>query len=102
MDLKSRIDEFAGLEQGWNGYNAPPIPEMVIERSRRFASALKKEAEVFPTGRESIQFEFDNMEIEIFESEVEGFKSVELDGGLSGFKKENTVAVLLDEKHLLL
>ena len=71
MDLKSRIDEFAGLEQGWNGYNAPPIPEMVIERSRRFASALKKEAEVFPTGRESIQFEFDNMEIEIFESEVE-------------------------------
>ncbi|GEM_PF-6609846 len=38
----------------------------------------------------------------IFESEVEGFKSVELDGGLSGFKKENTVAVLLDEKHLLL
>lgn len=68
--MESRIDEFQELEQGWNGYNAPPIPESVIERSRRFADALDKEAEVFPTGRESVQFEFGNKEIEIFESSV--------------------------------
>lgn len=74
MDLHKRLDEFQGLQKGWNGYGAPPIPESVINRSRRFASALDREAEVFPTGRESVQFEFDNIEVEIFESSVEVLK----------------------------
>ena len=74
MDIQSRIDEFANLEKGWNGYNAPPIPESVVNRSRRFADALEEkqnEGGVFPTGRETIQFEFEDMEIEIFETFVE-------------------------------
>lgn len=75
MDIQSRIDEFEELEEGWNGYNnCPPIPEPVVNRSRRFADALedrRSEAEVFPTGRETIQFEFEDMEIEIFETFVE-------------------------------
>ncbi len=77
MDLHKRLDEFQGLQKGWNGYGAPPIPESVINRSRRFASALEREAEVYPTGRESIQFEFDNIEVEIFESSVEVLKDSE-------------------------
>ncbi len=72
MDIHKRIDEFEQLEEGWNGYNAPPIPESVVNRSRRFANALEREeAGVFPTGRETIQFEFENMEVEIFETFVE-------------------------------
>ena len=74
MDLHKRLNEFQGLQKGWNGYGAPPIPESVLNRSRRFASALDRKAEVFPTGRESVQFEFDNIEVEIFESSVEILK----------------------------
>jgi len=81
MDLHKRIDEFEGLQKGWNGYGAPPIPESVIDRSRRFASALDREAEVFPTGRESVQFEFGNIEVEIFESSVEVLKDSTSSGG---------------------
>jgi len=74
MNIQNRIDEFEELEEGWNGYNAPPIPESVVNRSRRFADEIEEkrgEAEVFPTGRKTIQFEFEDMEIEIFETFVE-------------------------------
>jgi len=89
MDLHKRIDEFQALQKGWNGYGAPPIPESVISRSRRFANKLDREAEVFPTGRESVQFEFDNIEVEIFESSVEVLKDSTPSDGYTEFSLDD-------------
>jgi len=31
------IDEYADLEEGWDGYSAPPIVDEVVEETKRIA-----------------------------------------------------------------
>jgi|GEM_PF-3325590 len=69
--LEKLIKSFKVLKYGWNGDSAKPIPEVVIENSQEILLAIQSELpEVYPTGRESIQFEYDkgekSLEIEIF------------------------------------
>lgn len=61
--LCAKIDKYVELSDGWNGYDAFPIPERTITIAKQFlqnmlANHIDLEGwEVFPTGRESIQFE---------------------------------------------
>lgn len=61
--LCAKIDEYVELSEGWNGYDALPIPAKTITTAKHFlqnmlANHIDLEGwEVFPTGRESIQFE---------------------------------------------
>jgi hypothetical protein len=72
-----KIYRFASYKENWDGYGSPPIEKSVIEQSIKFIfdKNLKTQPSVFPTGRGSIQFEFEPdenhyMEIEIFQNNI--------------------------------
>jgi hypothetical protein len=75
--VMSDLEEYRELEDGWNGYGAPAIPDDVIDLAKEVAvwpEIASRAPAVFPTGRESIQFEFsdangDEAELEIFSRE---------------------------------
>jgi len=75
--VMKQLDRYRDLEQGWNGYDAPPIPDDVIDLAKEVAKrpeVTSRGPEVFPTGRGTIQFEFldqqgDEAELEIFSRE---------------------------------
>lgn len=65
------LNSFRNLAHNWDGYNAPPIEDEVINTSLAVLDKLTLEPEIFPTGRNSVQFEYDSnngnyIEIEIF------------------------------------
>ena len=62
------------LRKNWNGYDADPIPSIVIKRTRRFldySSRLWAYFEIFPTAADSIQLELLCSSGEKIEIEVE-------------------------------
>lgn len=65
-----KLDAFSKLKIGWNCYDAKPIPEELIKRTKTVIKGLDIQPDIFPTARESIQIEFDNrddyLEFEIF------------------------------------
>lgn len=70
-----KIKKYAELECDWNGYDAPMIPPEVIAFSLAVVEEMKTSGpwvalwEVFPTGRETIQFETSQtayVEVEIY------------------------------------
>lgn len=79
ITLKEKINKFKELKQNWDGYHAEPISEKVILKALDVVDKLEKEGydSVYPTGRNSIQFEkeFEGtyFEIEIFEDRTETF-----------------------------
>jgi hypothetical protein len=72
-----QLERYRDLEQGWNGYDAPPIPDDVIDLAKEAAKrpeVASRGPEASPTGRGTIQFEFlaqqgDEAELEIFSRE---------------------------------
>lgn len=92
--LEERLNQFKTLESGWNGYEAAPIPSSVLDIAKRFLQNLRTGNidlngwEVFPTARETIQFEKtvgdDYVEIEIYKDGrfalySEGKKNLEIE-----------------------
>lgn len=52
-----------GLEANWNDNGAEPFNASLIDRCRRLIMMLKRQPQIFPTARQSIQFEYDGPEI---------------------------------------
>ena len=77
MQNLSVFDEIAALGENWNGYDAEPFELSFIAYCRTIFSQLISEPEVFPTARNSIQFEFENdevyLEFEVFSDCVDIF-----------------------------
>lgn len=77
--MEDKLEKLRGLKDGWDGYNAPAIPDIVIDNAKRLHFLEEEEAEVFPTGRSSVQIEFKlveedvttDVEIEVFEDRYE-------------------------------
>lgn len=70
------LHSFHSLERGWNGDQAQPIPDSVIHNAVILLQCIQTQRlEIFPTGRTSIQFEYENgrrsLEIEVFEDRYE-------------------------------
>lgn len=70
------LQSYSKLENGWNGDQAQPISDKVIHNAENLLQCIQTQRlEIFPTGRKSIQFEYDNgrrsLEIEIFEDRYE-------------------------------
>ena len=66
-----RIESFSQLGENWNAYGASSFSPEVLQRARSLVEDIVYKAKVFPTGRNSIQFEFDSipgkyLEIEVF------------------------------------
>ena len=72
--LVDKINSYRDLEYNWNGYGAPKFSELVIESSLALLQELTIEPNVSPTGRNSIQFEYQLGE-DYFEIEVYKYKS---------------------------
>lgn len=61
------------LEQNWNGYGAQQIPQQVLDKAKELAKRLPDGFVVFPTARQSVQFEFSErmyIETEVFEDKM--------------------------------
>lgn len=81
------IEDFRNLQQNWNGYDASPISEKVIDKALTLIEDLLPVPQVFPTGGSSIQFEWESnelyLEMEIFEDRIEIFNHAENRGNVT-------------------
>ena len=67
------INSFQNLEPNWNYNGAQAISKAVVTKTIKIIKSLDLQPEVFPTGRNSIQIEFekdngDYLEFEFFEN----------------------------------
>lgn len=75
------MDSFKNLENNWNGYDALKFSDSVIDTARSALCLLDKQPDIFPTGRNSIQFEYekpngDYLEFEIAEGCITAFQAI--------------------------
>jgi hypothetical protein len=71
IQMLQRIESIAQLEDNWNDYGAPAFSSKVIDRARSLVEDIPYKVKIFPTDRNTIQFEFDSipgkyLEIEVF------------------------------------
>lgn len=78
------ILSFKKFASNWNGNGAEPFSENIIQRAFDFINSpeLKFQPNVFPTARQSIQFEYeksngDYLEIEIFEDKYSAYSEID-------------------------
>ena len=66
---------FKNLAENWNGNGAMPFEAGLIEKATGMMMALKRQPQIFPTARQSVQFEYhkangDYLEFEIFKDKI--------------------------------
>lgn len=97
--IDAKLKEFGELSEGWNGYDAASIPADAIASAKLFLQNLVAYRidldgwKVFPTGRESVQFEKTENEIYV---EVEIYSN-----GRFAFYSEGTKEIELDSINLM-
>src|ERR1700754_603490 len=69
-----KIEAFGQLAPGWNGYDAEPISADIIRACTGYIKQLDIQPDIFPTARNSVQFEYEYhdgryLEVEIFEND---------------------------------
>ncbi|MCH7413208.1 hypothetical protein MM213_06925 [Belliella sp. R4-6] len=68
------LKSIKNLPKGWNGENTFKFSEDLIQKVYNILSILTFQPEIFPTGRNSIQLEFERednyLEFEIFEDKI--------------------------------
>ena len=70
-----RLDQIAKLEENWNGYGARPFSQDLVDKCKDIISELELQPKIFPTGRQSIQFQYEledrsYLEFEIFREKI--------------------------------
>lgn len=70
-----RLDEIAALEYDWDGYGAKRFSNKLIEKCKNILYTLSIRPKIYPTGRQSIQFQYEledrsYLEFEIFETKT--------------------------------
>lgn len=69
-----RLEEIGALKENWNGNGASAFSEELISRAKELVCGLSKQPIILPTGRDSIQMEYENedgdyLEFELFEGD---------------------------------
>jgi hypothetical protein len=76
----NKLDEILEMEANWDGYGANPFPLKHIQICKKILNNLSIQPDIFPTGRDSIQFEYENdehyLEFEIFLDRVEVYEEI--------------------------
>lgn len=66
-----KLEDIGKLPDNWNGYGARKFAPSLINKCREIAKNLPIEMTVYPTGRQSIQFQYDKnenyLELEVYE-----------------------------------
>ncbi len=65
-----RLQEISKFEYGWDGDKAKPIPVSVISRVKELLVSLPSGAQIFPTGRRSVQIEYHKDDDHYLELEI--------------------------------
>ena len=70
-----RLSDIKDLEQDWDGEGTQPIPGSIIVKATEIVLELMHQPSIFPTGRNSIQLEFElsdgsYLEFEIFDDRI--------------------------------
>jgi hypothetical protein len=73
--MANKLEDLRNLPKDWNGYGADPIPNELIDICEVIYAKLEPKPKVFPTARNSIQFEYEMLsgkylEFEIFAHEI--------------------------------
>lgn len=58
-DARNRLKEISYLKYDWNGYQAQPFQSRLIKKCKRILQELNHVPQIFPTARNSIQFEYE-------------------------------------------
>jgi hypothetical protein len=91
LDLMSeRLTDFSRLPNNWNGYGAQSFSPQIIDKAKNILNNLTISPDIFATGRNSIQFEYekdngDYLEFEVFQDRIKYFSikdAVERDGDI--------------------
>lgn len=70
-----RLRDIESLAFDWNGYGAKPFSSVLIDKCERIVGVLPVQPLIYPTGRSSIQFQYElsdrsYLEFEIFENKT--------------------------------
>lgn len=75
------LQQCTSLKDNWNGYNVSKFNKQVIDNCYKLAKILQYKLEVFPTARDSIQFEYsfitdkvnNYLELEVYADKIDVF-----------------------------
>jgi hypothetical protein len=71
------LDEFKNFKKDWNNNLADPFNEDLIEKCKILITIINIQPKIYPTARDSIQFEYNHnenyLEFEIFDNKIEYF-----------------------------
>lgn len=72
---KSCLSEIAALKDNWNGNGASSFQRQLLQTASGLIDTLAHQPDIFPTARDSIQFEYetpegDYLEFELFENDT--------------------------------
>lgn len=72
-DSLQRLIEIAALQDNWNGNGASAFSQAIIDKAKSLVLSLSMQPVILPTGRDSIQMEYENkngdyLEFELFEN----------------------------------
>ena len=70
MNNLKKLDQIAVLEDGWNGNKAKAFEKQFILTVRSIITALEIQPEIFPTGCDSVQFEYEKEDGSYLEIEI--------------------------------
>lgn len=104
VDNYQRLQEISQLKAGWDGHNARPVSERIINRTKELLIELPSGAKIYPTGRSTIQIEYNKgedyyFEIEVFSSSYEIYwvkGDQEFEGNSNKRELLNQVKLFLD------
>lgn len=64
------LDKISKYERNWNGYDADPFSEEIINKAREIVNILNIQPYIAPTANDSIQFEYKNKNNDYLEFEL--------------------------------
>jgi hypothetical protein len=78
---REKLHDYSLFEENWDSYGAKPFSTKLLNLAWEKIRELEIQPEVFPTMRESIQFEYekenkDYLEFEIYEDRIEVFQII--------------------------
>lgn len=99
-DNVDKLNSISKYETNWNGYGAPSVPDSIIDFCKRVINNLGTQPFISPTGRESIQLEYESnveyLEFEVFKNDISVYK-IHSDGSRESFVIEYDVNRIVDE-----
>lgn len=65
-----RLNDILSLEADWNGYGGSPISSTIVDAATEIVKQLQVQPEIFPTGRATVQIEYNSDDRSYFEAEL--------------------------------